>query len=143
MSPSTFLSVAVAQWLRRRRRPSVNSEWSGDARRSSGISCIGGCTPGLAGTWEGKPISQKGDVEWLQFRVRTDTNTYAKAAIPLFKPKPGFDEAWAKLAKQAGCQHLVFTTKLHDGFALHDSATTEFDAGSVLNRDLVREIVDA
>ena len=38
---------------------------------------------------------------------------------------------------------MVFTTKHHDGFALHDSKVSDYDAGSVLQRDLVREIVDA
>ena len=39
--------------------------------------------------------------------------------------------------------YVVFTTKHHDGFALHDSKVSEFDAGSVLHRDLAKEIVDA
>ena len=115
--------------------------WWRDAR--FGMFVHWGLYSGLAGTWEGKPVGKKGGMEWLQFRVRTDTDTYANAAFPLFKPKPGFAESWAKLAKRAGCKYLVFTTKHHDGFALHDSATTEFDAESVFNRDLVREIVDA
>jgi alpha-L-fucosidase len=37
----------------------------------------------------------------------------------------------------------VFTTKHHEGFALHDSQAGEYDAGSVLRRDLVKKIVDA
>lgn len=37
----------------------------------------------------------------------------------------------------------MFTTKHHDGFALHDSKVSDYDAGSVLGRDLVKEIVDA
>ncbi len=37
----------------------------------------------------------------------------------------------------------MFTTKHHDGFALHDSKVSDLDAGSVLQRDLVKEIVDA
>lgn len=116
-------------------------EWWRDAR--FGMFVHWGLYSGLAGTWEGKRVAKKGGMEWLQFRVRADTDTYAEAALPLFKPKPGFAGSWAKLAKEAGCKYLVFTTKHHDGFALHDSATTEFDAGSALNRDLVREIVDA
>jgi alpha-L-fucosidase len=102
-----------------------------------------GLYSGLAGTWEGKPVGTKGGMEWIQQRVKADTDTYARRAIPLFKPAPGFAKEWAALAKAAGCRYLVFTTKHHDGFALHDSKVSDYDAGSVLNRDLVREIVDA
>ena len=102
-----------------------------------------GLYSGLAGTWEGKPVATKGGMEWIQQRVKTDTATYAARAIPLFKPTPGFAREWAQLAKQAGCRYIVFTTKHHDGFALHDSKVSDYDAGSVLHRDLVREIVDA
>jgi len=102
-----------------------------------------GLYSGLAGTWDGKPVATSGGMEWIQQRVKADTGTYAERAIPLFKPKPGFAREWARLAKEAGCRYVVFTTKHHDGFALHDSKVSEYDAGSVLQRDLVREIVDA
>ena len=102
-----------------------------------------GLYSGLAGNWNGQPHGSKGGMEWLQKFVRADTATYSAAALPLFKPAPDFARAWARLAKEAGCRYLVFTTKHHEGFALHDSAVTDFDAGSVLNRDLVREIVEA
>lgn len=102
-----------------------------------------GLYSGLAGTWEGKPVATRGGMEWIQQRVKADTETYATAALPLFRPKQGFARDWTRLAKAAGCRYLVFTTKHHDGFALHDSKAGEFDAGSVLGRDLVREIVDA
>lgn len=102
-----------------------------------------GLYSGLAGTWEGKPVGTKGGMEWLQRQVKADSATYAAAALPLFKPAPGFARAWARLAKEAGCRYLVFTTKHHEGFALHDSKAGEFDAGSLLRRDLVREIVEA
>ena len=102
-----------------------------------------GLYSGLAGTWDGKPVGTRGGMEWIQQRVGADTETYAAAAIPLFRPAEGFAEEWAALAKAAGCRYVVFTTKHHDGFALHDSAVSEYDAGSVLGRDLVREIVEA
>ena len=50
---------------------------------------------------------------------------------------------WAALAREAGCRYVVFTTKHHDGFSLHDSDVGTFHAGAVLGRDLVREIVDS
>jgi alpha-L-fucosidase len=116
-------------------------QWWREAR--FGMFVHWGLYSGLAGTWDGKPVGRSGGMEWIQQRVRADTDTYAKRAIPLFKPTPGFAREWAKLAKEAGCRYVVFTTKHHDGFALHDSKVSDYDAGSVLNRDLVKEIVDA
>jgi alpha-L-fucosidase len=102
-----------------------------------------GLYSGLAGNWNGKPVGTKGGMEWLQNRVGADTYTYASNALPCFRPKPGFAAEWARVAKEAGCRYVVFTTKHHDGFALHDSKVGDFDAGSQLNRDLVKEIVAA
>jgi alpha-L-fucosidase len=116
-------------------------EWWRDAR--FGMFVHWGLYSGLAGEWDGKSIGSTGNMEWIQQRVKADTDTYAAQALPRFKPKPGFAKEWAKLAKAARCKYLVFTTKHHEGFALHDSKVSEFDAGSVLQRDLVREIVDA
>jgi alpha-L-fucosidase len=102
-----------------------------------------GLYSGLAGDWNGKMVGDSGGLEWIQQRVGADTYTYAAQAVPKFQPKPGFATAWAKLAKQAGCQYVVFTTKHHEGFALHDSKLTDYDAGDLLNRDLVKEITEA
>ena len=102
-----------------------------------------GLYSGLAGTWNGKAVGTNGGMEWIQQRVNADTDTYSQAALPLFKPRPGFAKEWARLAKLAGCRYLVFTTKHHEGFALHDSKVSDFTAGAVLHRDLVREIVAA
>lgn len=115
--------------------------WWRDAR--FGMFVHWGLYSGLAGTWDGKPVAKTGGMEWIQNRVKADTGTYAKRAIPLFKPTTTFAREWARLAKEAGARYVVFTTKHHDGFALHDSRISGFDAGSVLNRDLVKEIVSA
>lgn len=101
-----------------------------------------GLYSGLAGTWDGEPVLG-GGLEWIQNKVNADTHEYARAAIPKFTPKPGFAKEWARLAKEAGCRYVVFTTKHHDGFALHDSALTTYDAADILDRDLVREITEA
>ncbi|HWR54569.1 MAG TPA: alpha-L-fucosidase [Bryobacteraceae bacterium] len=124
-----------------REQRDVRMQWWRDAR--FGMFVHWGLYSGLAGTWDGKPVATRGGMEWIQERVKADTDTYAKRAIPLFQPKPGFARQWARLAREAGCRYVVFTTKHHDGFALHDSKVSDFDAGSVLHRDLVREIVEA
>jgi alpha-L-fucosidase len=116
-------------------------QWWREAR--FGMFVHWGLYSGLAGTWDGKPVGTQGGMEWIQERVKADTDTYAKAAVPLFQPKPGFAREWAALAKAAGCKYVVFTTKHHEGFALHDSKVSEYDAGTVLHRDLVREITKA
>lgn len=116
-------------------------QWWRDAR--FGMFVHWGLYSGLAGEWDGEPVSQTKGMEWIQQYVKAESADYADQAIPKFKPKSGFAQQWAHLARQAGCRYVVFTTKHHDGFALHDSQVSEFDAGSVLDRDLVREIVDA
>jgi alpha-L-fucosidase len=102
-----------------------------------------GLYSGLAGSWKGEMVADHGGMEWIQRMVGADTYSYAAEAVPLFQPKKNFAQEWARVAKDAGCKYVVFTTKHHDGFALHDSAVTEFDAGDLLDRDLVKEIVEA
>lgn len=100
-----------------------------------------GLYSGAAGRWNGEPV--KGSAEWIQRNAHVPTDEYARQMLPLFKPKPGFAREWARLAKDAGAKYLVFTSKHHEGFALHDSAVSGFDAQDAVGRDLVREIVDA
>jgi alpha-L-fucosidase len=102
-----------------------------------------GLYSGLAGTWDGKPVATKGGMEWIQQRVKADTDTYAQAALPKFRPTPGFAREWARLAREAGCRYLVFTSKHHEGFGLFDSKAGDYNAGAKLRRDLVKEIVNA
>ena len=60
-------------------------QWWREAR--FGMFVHWGLYSGLAGTWEGKPVATQGGMEWIQQRVKANTATYAKNAIPLFKPK--------------------------------------------------------
>jgi len=101
-----------------------------------------GLYSGLEGEHNGKSIGG-GGVEWIQTRTGLDTDTYAKLALPKFKPSPDAAKGWAKLAKEAGCRYVVLTTKHHEGFDLFDSKFTDYDTGDALKRDVVREYVDA
>lgn len=116
-------------------------QWWREAR--FGMFVHWGLYSGLAGSWEGRKVGDSGGMEWIQSIVGADTASYAAAARPKFQPKPGFATQWARVAKQAGCRYVVFTTKHHEGFALHDSKLTDYDAGDFVGRDLVKEIVDA
>ena len=66
------------------------------------------------------------------------------ATTAAFDPSAYDPRAWARLAKRAGMQYAVLTTKHHDGFALFDTALSEFSVmHGPCGRDLVREFVDA
>lgn len=141
---SLLLLPALATGLRAgetKEQRDTRMNWWREAR--FGMFVHWGLYSGLAGEWQGKKVGDKGGMEWIQTLVGADTKTYAAAATPLFKPKKGFATAWAKLAKQAGCEYVVFTTKHHEGFFLGDSKFSDYDAGDLLQRDLIKEIVDA
>ena len=77
-----------------------------------------------AGTYEGKQIGGIG--EWIQHQARIPVATYKDYAHQ-FNPVKFDPQAWAELAKDAGMRYMVITSKHHDGFALYDSAATDWD----------------
>jgi len=95
-----------------------------------------------AGEWEGKKLEQS-CVEWIQKYASISAAEYEEKLVPRFKPKTDFAAEWAATAKMAGCKYLVFTSKHHEGFALHDSQYTHYDAKDASGRDIFKEIVDA
>jgi alpha-L-fucosidase len=61
-----------------------------------------------------------------------------------FNPDRFQPEKWAALAKLAGFEYIMFTTKHHAGFCMWDSATTPFSVGHTpYGKDLTRQLVDA
>lgn len=112
-------------------------QWWRDAK--FGMFIHWGLYSGLAGEWKGHP----GGSEWIQKNVETDTETYAREALPLFLPRPEAAEEWANLAAEAGCRYAVFTTKHHEGFALFDTATTDYNVKKTKGVDMVRAYVEA
>ena len=102
-----------------------------------------GLYSGLAGTWKGKPVEDHPDMEWIQQWVGADSWEYAHYGMPLFQPNKDFATEWARLAKRAGCQYVVFTTKHHDGFGLFETVYNTYNAKDITGRDLCKEIVAA
>ena len=114
-------------------------EWFRDAH--FGMFVHWGLYSAAEGLWNGKEYA--GCAEWIQNAANVPADVYAKTLIPLFTPKKDFAREWAKTAKAAGCRYVIFTSRHHEGFALHDSKTTSFDGKDVTGRDLFREIVTA
>ncbi len=95
-----------------------------------------------AGTWNGKPVGGVG--EWLLQNARIDPITYEQTLLPQFNPSKFDAREWARIAKDAGMGYVVITTKHHDGFALWDSAASDYDVmATPFRRDIMKELSDA
>jgi len=87
--------------------------------------------------------AQLGRHEWVMNRERIPLAEYEKLA-DTWKPKPRPARQWARLARKAGMNYMVMTTKHHEGFCLWDTARTDYNAARRgPGRDLVREYVEA
>ncbi len=70
--------------------------------------------------------SMIGREEWARQLLQIPLKEYQYYADN-FDPV-GFDpDAWAALAKEAGVKYVIITSKHHDGFAIYDSAFTDYD----------------
>jgi alpha-L-fucosidase len=94
-----------------------------------------------AGTWKGRPVGGIG--EWIQHIGRIPGKEY-DTLLSQFDPVE-FDAAeWVRIAKDAGMRYIVITTKHHDGFALFDSALSDFDVmATPFGRDIMKELSEA
>ena len=87
--------------------------------------------------------SQLGRHEWVMNRECIPIPEYERLA-DTWHPKERPAREWARLAKQAGMQYVVMTTKHCEGFCLWDTRQTDFNAVQRgPRRDLVREYVEA
>ena len=115
-------------------------QWWRDARFGMFIHFGLYSTP--AGTWDGKPVGGIG--EWLLQNAKIDPIEYEKTLVPQFNPT-GFDaREWAGIAREAGMGYVVITTKHHDGFALWDSPSSDYDVmATPFRRDIMKELSEA
>lgn len=94
-----------------------------------------------AGEWKGTVA--EGPSEWLPSRLGVPASEWERLREQ-FNPVMFDADAWAKAAKRAGMKYIVITSKHHDGFALYDSAHTDWDLGSTpFKRDPLRELAQA
>jgi alpha-L-fucosidase len=81
--------------------------------------------------------------EWIQSREKISAENYQKY-FEHFDPDLYDPVQWARDAKRAGMKYAVLTSKHHDGFAMWDSALTDFKVTNTpAGRDLLKEFVDA
>src|SRR5690606_28357131 len=98
---------------------------------------------GLYAIPAGKWGDETNHAEWIRATAKIPLEEYDRLAAR-FNPVKFDADAWAALAKEAGCRYIVITSKHHDGFCLFDSAHTDFDVMSTpFKRDIMREIAEA
>lgn len=94
------------------------------------------------GIWNGRSPHRL--AEHLMRTAEISAEEYAKLAEE-FNPVAYDPEAWAALAESAGMKYLVLTAKHHDGFAMFDTAVSDFSVmkASPFKRDVVAEMAAA
>ncbi|NGP44589.1 alpha-L-fucosidase [Bacillaceae bacterium SIJ1] len=81
--------------------------------------------------------------EWVMTWEKTPPEAY-KTYMKYFNPDLYDAKKWAKAAKQAGMKYVVVTTKHHEGFAMWDSALTDYKiTNTPFGRDAIAELVEA
>jgi alpha-L-fucosidase len=70
--------------------------------------------------------SVHGRGEWVMHEEKIPIAEYEKLP-PRFDPTEFDPAAWVAMAKAAGMKYVTITSKHHDGFAMYDSKTSEYD----------------
>jgi len=79
----------------------------------------------LGGVWQGKPVT-KGYSEQIQSFANISRADYARVAERFDAAK--FDaDAICALARDAGARYILVTSKHHDGFAMFDTKSTDYN----------------
>ncbi|MCK6445467.1 MAG: alpha-L-fucosidase [Planctomycetes bacterium] len=144
-APAPNQAEELARWAETR---DERMAWWRDAR--FGMFVHFGLYSAAGGKWDGKVYEQH-YAEWIQHWAGVPCTEYARTLKPLFRPEPGFADAWAELAADAGMRYAVMTSKHHDGFTLFESKQSyslddPITGGTNVSpkgRDVAREFVDA
>ena len=95
-----------------------------------------------AGSYQGKAVGGIG--EWIMFNGRIPVAEYRRFATQ-FNPVKYNPDEWVRLAKAAGMQYIVITSKHHDGFALFDSKASDWNVvkATPYGKDLLKPLAEA
>ena len=118
----------------------TNKEWFKQAK--FGMMVHFGLYSLIGGEWKGKRMPYIG--EWAQSYFRIPGAQYSQLA-QAFNPILFNAEEWVQLAKDAGMQYMVVTSKHHDGFSLFKSEWDSYNCvdGSPFGRDIIAELAEA
>jgi len=96
----------------------------------------------LAGEYKGRKTNNI--AEWIMYDFQIPPQEYAQIAEQ-FDPQQFDAEAIVRLAKKAGMGYIVITSKHHEGFAMYDSAASDYTIvkSTPFRRDPIRELAQA
>ncbi len=85
-----------------------------------------------------------GKSEHMMRHLKIPLADYAKIA-DVFNPVKFDADTWVRTAKEAGMKYMVITSKHHDGFAMFDSASSDYNVvkRTPWKHDAIRELADA
>lgn len=140
MSPPEEIATPVSRTQvanQARRDKDARMKWWREAR--FGMFIHWGLYAIPAGEWKG----QTNHAEWIRETAQIPLSEYRKF-LDQFNPVRFDARQWARLAKEAGMKYVVITSKHHDGFALFDSAVSDFDVmATPFKRDILKELSEA
>ncbi len=117
------------------------NKWFRDAKFGAFIH-FGAYSP-LAGKYKDKIGGNY--AEWIQVDAAILTEEYRTEVAARFNPQEFDAEEWVRMFKENGMRYVVITSKHHDGFALYDSACSDYDVmdASPFQRDIIKELSEA
>ncbi|MEP1486811.1 MAG: alpha-L-fucosidase [Algibacter sp.] len=137
------------EWLKMNQSPEKRAalDWFKEAK--FGMFIHWGLYSQAGGVWKGTrinaaPYPGPKVAEWLMHAFRIPRDVYVTLA-KTFNPDKSFAQNIAKLAKDAGMKYVVITSKHHDGFALFDSKSSDYDMvdATPYKADAIKELYEA
>jgi len=83
----------------------------------------------------------RGNSEWIMKSMKIPIAEYKQYAAR-FNPVKYDPDAWVRMARDAGMKYIVITSKHHDGFALFDSAASDWNVvdATPYGKDLLKPL---
>ena len=126
-------------------QPDKRLEWWQNAR--FGIFIHWGVYSLLGGEYKGVDYGKEmggASAEWIFKTAKIPKNEYREIAQK-WNPRNYNPELWCKLAVQAGAKYIVLTAKHHDGLALFNTKSDDWDVinSTAYGKDIIQQFVNA
>ena len=102
--------------------------------------------PGIGNEWYPRNMYQQKEPEFQQHiqKYGPQDKVGYKDLIPLFRAEKWDPGDWAELFKAAGARYVIPVAEHHDGFAMYDSALSDWSAAKMgPRRDVIGELAAA